>query len=195
MIPRLAIAFAVVGACIGGYFWWRGPAIETTAEVLRWSSAPLDAGSLDVQFSVGGVQFIRAADAEIPMLSVGVLRRGQQLVVLEELNAFHAVEVHDGRLWALGENETEGPGPSLELLVSDDAGVFTRRSVPKPSYLATFEAWRVDGNDVRLELSLDDEVFANDAWSWLPPSLQPVLRSGHFTLHSRNGGRTWRLER
>ncbi len=191
------MAFTVVGLLIGGYFWWRGPTFEAREERLVWSSTPLDAGALDVQFTVAGVDFIRAADAELPMLAVAVLQRGSQRVVLEDFNVFHAVEVHDGRTWALGENETEGPGPSLEVLRSDDAGVFTRRSVPKPGYLATFERWSVEGDDVRLELSLDDALFVGDAWRWtyLPTSLQPVLRAGRFTLHSRNGGRTWRLER
>jgi len=201
-MPRLAIAFAIVGALLAWSALRRGPALETPSRALGWSKDPIDAGAVETQFTVSGVEFLRAHDATEPVLAFAVLRRGEQHLALDDFNAFHLVEVHDGRLWALGENETEGPGPTLELLVSEDQGqTFSlRASVPKPHYLASFERWELHGDDLRLELSIDDEVPIPNEWLWpwwqlSLGDLHPHLGPGRFALHSTNGGRSWRLER
>jgi hypothetical protein len=197
VISRVAIAFAIVGLAIAGYFLWRGPAVTATSVPLAWTTGPLDAGALEVEFSVGGVDFLRAQDTSEPALSFAVVRRGEQHLVLDDFNFFHAVEVHDGRLWAIGESTTEGPGPSLELLVSEDEGrTFEHRaSVPKPNYQAMFERWTVRGDELTLVLSLDDETALADDWVWPIPRWQRSCGPGRFALHSKNGGRSWRLER
>jgi hypothetical protein len=132
-----------------------------------------------------------------------VLRRGAQLTVLDDVNWFHAVELHEGKLWALGESTTEGPGPSLDLLVSEDEGrtFELRASVPKPNYQAMFESWTVQGNELTLVLSIDDETPMSDDWLWpwwqldFASARRPTIGPGRFIIRSKNGGRSWRLER
>jgi hypothetical protein len=209
VIPRLAIALAVFGLAIAAWFLWRGPSVSTPSTALTWTKDPLDAGALDVEFSVSGVDFIRAQDANEPALSFAVLRRGDSHLALDDFNFFHLVEAHEGRLWAIGESSTEGPGPALDLLVSEDEGrTFVHRaSVPKPYYLASFERWSVSGDEIALVLSLDERVPLGDLWLWpwwsiLPPThdpswdrVRPTIGPGRFLLRSKNGGRSWRLER
>jgi hypothetical protein len=123
--------------------------------------------------------------------------------VLPDLNTFHAEHRAAGRVWIVGENQTEGPGPSLELLLSEDEGrtFELRASVPKPSYLASFERLDVAGDELALVLSLDDELPVGGGWSWrfwdwLPPGApRPTIGPGRFVLRSKNAGRTWRLQR
>lgn len=201
-MARWAAAFVVLGLALGWYFLQRGPAVSTPSQALAWTTGPLDAGALDVEFTVAGVEFLHARDATEPTLSFAVVRRGAQHFTLDSFNAFHRVETYDGRLWALGESQTEGPGPTLELLVSEDEGrsFELRASVPKPSYLATFEDWSISGNDVRLVLSLDDELQLPNEWLWpwwqlSLGELHPTVGPGRFALHSKNGGRSWRFER
>ena len=204
MIGRIAIVLAVLGLGIAGWFAWRGPSVSTPSTALRWTRAPLDAGELEVQFSTSGVDFIRARDASVPQLTFAVLRRGEDTLVLDDFNFFHLVEPHEGRLWVIGESTTEGPGPSIELLVSADEGrTFEHRaSVPKPNYQAMLETWSVEGEALTLVLSLDDTTPLADPWlgPWwaLPwPELvsRPTVGPGRVLLRSKNGGRRWRLER
>ncbi len=209
-MTRAAVAFAVTGLLLGVYFVRRGPSVETPSTPLTWSVGAPDAGSLALEYAVGGVDFFRATDAVEPVLTFAVVRRGDRVLVFDDFNAFLAVEVHDGRLWALGERQIEGPGPSLELLVSEDEGrTFEHRaSVPKPNYLASFEGWTVAGDDLTLVFSVDDELLLHDAyvWPWWRPGgpaaaldftglHHPTIGPGRFALHSKNGGRRWRLER
>ena len=199
----LAIGIAILGLLIASYFVRKGPTLTTPAHALTWTKGPLDAGDLDLQYSLSGVDFIRAHDAAEPILSFAVLRRGEQLTVVDDLNWFHAVEHHDGKLWALGESTTEGPGPTLDLLVSEDEGrtFELRASVPKPNYQATFESWTVHDDDLTLVLSIDDEIPMSDDWLWpwwqldFASARRPTIGPGRFRLRSKNGGRSWRFER
>lgn len=203
MIGRLAIAFGVIGVLIAASFIRRGPSVSTPSTPLRWTSGAIDAGELEVQFTVGGVDFMRARDTDEPMLSFAVLRRGEQRLVIDDFNWFHTVESREGRLWAVAENTTEGGGPSLELVVSSDEGKSFewRASVPKPNYQAMFEAFTVSGDELTLVMSIDDEIPLDDAWVWpwwrleAASASRPTVGPGRFALRSKNGGRSWRLER
>ncbi len=206
MIPRATAVIALVALGLAGFFVQRGPVLVTPSVPLAWTTHALDAGPVQVEYALSGVEFLRATDADEPALAFAALRRGAQLITLADFNEFLVVERHDGRLWALGESQTEGPGPTLELLVSDDDGrTFEHRaSVPKPHYLATFETWRVQGDDLSLVLSLDEAVVLPEAWRWPWWSLaeglpfefpRPSVGPGRFVLRSKNAGRWWRLER
>ena len=203
MIARVAIALVIVGLVIGGSFLHKGPSVSQHSRVLSWSSGPVDAGQLEVQFSNSGVDFIRASDSTEPVLSCALLRRGDQSIAFDDANDFHAVEVHDGRLWVVAEFNTEGPGPTLEILVSEDEGrTFEHRaSVPKPNYQAAFERWTVSGDELTLVLWLEEGTLLSDDWVWpwlraeWLASARPVVGPGRFVIRSKNGGRTWRLER
>ena len=188
----------MLGLSIAGFFLHRGPAVSTKPIALAWALGPLDAGALEVQYTVSGVDFVRAQDANEPVLAFAMLRRGSQHVALDDLNDFHAVERRGGRVFALGESTTEGPGPTLELLVSEDDGLTFehRASIPKPNYQAAFEQWSVEGESISLVISVDDEVPLCDDWLWPGQRLfEPSLGPGRFVLRSKNAGRTWRLER
>lgn len=203
MIGRLAIAFAVLGALIAASFIRRGPSVSTPSRSLSWSTGAIDAGELEVQFTVSGVEFIRARDTDEPMLSFAVLRRGEQRIVIDDFNWFHEVRAHGGQLWAVAESTTEGGGPSLELLLSSDDGASFqwRASVPKPNYQATYEGLAVEGDDLTLVLSIEDGVGLDDEWLWpwwrldFASVYRPSVGPGRFALRSKNGGQTWRLER
>ena len=71
-------------------------------------------------------------------------------------------------------------------------------------YLATFETWRVQGDDLSLVLSLDEAVVLPEAWRWPWWSLaeglpfefpRPSVGPGRFVLRSMISGRCWRIER
>ena len=203
VIPRAAIVLVILGAVLCGSFVRKGPSLSTPSTPLRWSTGAIDAGSLEVQHSLGGVDFIRAGDADEPALSFAVLRRGERFIAADDFNWFHLVEKHDGRLWAIAENTTEGGGPTIELLLSEDDGhTFEHRaSVPKPNYQATFERFEAHADDLMIELSIDQRTPVRDEWVW-PwwrvdwPDLVgfPAVGPGPFRIRSKNGGRSWRLE-
>jgi hypothetical protein len=196
VIRGLAALFVALGLGIFGYFVFVGPTVTTPSRPLRWVKGPLDAGAVELDFTQADVDFLHVRDTDEPALSFAVLRRGDEFITFDDFNTFHAVERHDGRLWALGELQSEGSGPSLELLVSEDEGrTFEHRaSVPKPIWLASFESWTVEGDALTLELSLDDELQVGPpwAWAWWPAR---AVGPGRLVLRSKNGGRSWRLGR
>lgn len=197
MISRLAVAFALAGAGIALYFFWLGPTVSPASTPLVWRAGSIDAGAIDVQFAVDGVDFISATDADEPALGFAALRRGGQIVTFDDANCFLAVERRGERLWALATSSIEGGGPELELLVSEDRGrTFEHRaSIPKPNYQAEFVGWSVDGEVLVVDLSVDDEVGLDAAWTWGVPLLDRAVGPGRSALRSKNGGRTWRLQR
>lgn len=203
-LPRPALGIIIaVGLALAGWYLVRGPTWVAQPTRLSWTTAALDAGAVVVEVSDGGLEFLRVQDTEEPMLWTAAIRRGGARVELPDVNVFHAIERRGARLWVLTESQTEGPGPSLDLLLSEDEGrTFEQRAaVPKPSYLASFEALELDGDEVTLVLSLDDAVapgadWAWGFWAWVPEGLpQPSLGPGRFALRSKNAGRTWRLAR
>lgn len=192
----------VLGLLIAGYFVHLGPSVSMRPLPLTWSRAALDAGELEVQFTVSGVEFVRARDASEPILTFAVLSRGEERLALDDLDYFHAVERRGSRIYALAESTTEGPGPTLELLVSEDDGLTFehRASVPKPNYQANFEEWTIDGDELTLVVSLADadQLSADWRWpwgEWRQKFPEPLVGPGRFVLRSKNAGRTWRLER
>lgn len=141
-----------LGLAIAGSFFRQGPSVSTPSAALTWTTGSPDAGAFEVQFSHGGVDFIRA----------------------------------------------------VELLVSADEGrTFEHRaSVPKPDYQATFESWSVQGDELTLVLSIEEETPLSDQWVWpwwtlpWPDGVsRPSIGPGRFLLRSQNGGRRWRLQR
>lgn len=188
----------VIGLAIAGFFLRLGPSVSMKPLPLSWTQAGLDAGEREVQFTVSGVEFARVRDATEPMLSFAALFRDGQHVAINDFNYFHAVERQGRRVFVLGEIATEGPGPLLELLVSEDDGLTFehRASIPKPNYLASFEQWTIQGDVLTVVISLDDELPLASEWLWPGPQLRSsFLGPGRFVLRSKNGGRTWRLER
>lgn len=194
MIRGLAALFVALGLGIFGYFAFVGPTVSTPSRPLRWVKGPLDAGAVELDFTRSDVDFLSASDVDEPALSFAVLRRGDEFITFDDFNTFLAIERRDGRLWALGELQSEGNGPALELLISEDDGrTFEHRaSVPKPIWLATWESWTVDGEEVSLVVSLEDELQLGPpwVWAWWPAR---TVGPGRVVLRSKNGGRSWRL--
>lgn len=200
---RLAtLGVIAVGLALAGWYLFRGPSWGAQPVPLAWTTGPLDAGAVVVEVSDGGLEFVRVQNADEPALWTAAILRGGARVDLPDVNVFHAVERRGARVWVLTESQIEGPGPTLELLLSDDEGrtFELRAAVPKPIYLASFEELELDGDEVTLVLSVDDKVAPGPDWSWpfwawLPDALPHPALAGRFSLRSKNAGRTWRLAR
>ena len=197
------LGFLALGVAVGGWFLWRGPAVATPAHPLVWETAAPDAGLSEAEAVSPGVSFLRLQDPELPALWRAALHRDGGWAPLADVNHLHVVERDGRRRWLVCESFTEGPGPTLDLLLSEDDGETfeLRASVPKPNFQATFEGLVARGDSLALTLSLDDEVPLVEPWAWELLSwawrfdLGPTVGPGRVVLRSRNGGRTWRLER
>lgn len=198
---RLLLLAVVLAVALTGWALARSPVATADVAPVRFAAGPLDAG-FTATFSEADVAFGTADDTDEPALHFAALLRADGgVATVDDATAFLAVERRGPRVLALAEHQAEGPGPILELLVSDDDGAtFERRSVPKPSYLAIFEGWRVDGDALEVTLSLDDEVQLAEPWwrphaaLWVAAGGEPPLTSaGRYVLVSRDGGRRWRL--
>lgn len=111
----------------------------------------------------------------------------------------------DERHWlAVEAFDTEAMG-DLQLVASDDGGrTFVHRgTLDWPSYMASLDSVKLDGDAVTVELSLDDEAQLAEPW-WTPwdrlrarfIGIYPVLGAGHYVVRSSNGGRSFgRLRR
>jgi hypothetical protein len=192
----LAAAFLAVGFAVAGYFIRRGPSVAAVPVPYAWSSVVPDAGEFSAGPFHAGVAFDVGSDVEVPMLRFGVLRREDAYLVLDDVNAFQRFVFIPGGVLVAAENETEGPGPSIELfrVLEADAGVTKVASLPKPNYLATLEDFTVKGDRWDVRLSLDSEVLVGEPWTWSwywPVTVGP----GDVLLTSKNGGRTWLLHR
>ena len=192
----LAAVVLAVGFGVAGYFIRRGPSVAAVPEAYAWSRVVPDAGEFSAGPFQAGVAFDVGSDVEVPMLRFGVLRREDAYLVLDDVNAFHHFVVIPGGVLVAAENETEGPGPSIEVfrVMEADAGVMKVASLPKPNYLASLEDFTVKGDRWDVRLSLDDEIIVGEpwAWSWFWP---PLAGPGDVLLTSKNGGRTWLLHR
>lgn len=205
MIRRLAIAFTVIGLGIAAYFVHRGPTLVAEARALTFTRMTPDAGELSVEATHFGVDFITLRDVDVPVLRTGALRRGDEWALLDELNWFESYVAVDGGLYVIGENSTEGGGPTLELIATRDLGQTWVHvaSLPKPVYYAMFRALRVEGETLRVTIEVDpDEGLAElpDEWVLPPFRVEPLTRlrpgTGPFVeLISKNGGRTWLMDR
>lgn len=203
MFARVALAVAVLAVLLGGYLLGRPPTFVATPRPLAWSPGPLDAGFTPA-FTVAGVELGSGINPDVPMLYfAAIVRPDAGFIATDEASAFLAVEHRAPELYALGELQVEGPGPTLELFVSHDDGrsFVHQASLPKPHYLASFERWRVDGAELEIAVWLDDEVVLSESWR-RPVSVplaaagfEPVASPGRYCLRSKDGGRRWRLER
>lgn len=198
---RLLVVVLVLAAALAGWFLTRAPVVTAEVTPVRFGPGPLDAG-FTASFTVKDVALGTADDVDEPVLHVAAMVRADGgVAVVDDASAFLAVEPGGGRVLALAEWQVEGPGPTLELLVSEDEGAtYERRSIPKPTWLATFEGWRVDGDSLEVELSVDDDASLAEPW-WraytkalvLAGADPPMCPMGRWVLSSRDGGRRWRL--
>lgn len=83
-------------------------------------------------------------------------------------------------IWAIAEWTVEGPGPSAEIVFSDDGGDTWQHiaSVKKPFYVAIFAGFRMDakGNGSLVYSQLDE-----GGWPGI----------GHYTYSTHDWGKTW----
>ncbi|MFT3840979.1 MAG: hypothetical protein QM723_28570 [Myxococcaceae bacterium] len=106
----------------------------------------------------------------------------------------------DERHWlAVEAFDTEAMG-DLQLVASDDGGrTFVHRgTLDWPTYVASLDSVRLDGDTVTVELSLDEESQLSEPW-WHPWDgmwarffgRYPTLKPGHYVVRSTNGGRSF----
>ena len=109
----------------------------------------------------------------------------------------------DGRRWlAIEAFDTEAMG-DVQLVASDDGGrTFVHRGAfVWPTFLASLQSASFDGQNVDLDLALDQPAeLARPYWSWLDELRYrvyqgdqdvPLLAPGHYRAHSGNGGRSF----
>ncbi|MBL8912972.1 MAG: hypothetical protein JNM17_19920 [Archangium sp.] len=204
---RLAIVAAVLvvlGAAILVYFVQRGATVVATPKNLMWSRGEPDGGERELVATWFGVEFLRIDDADEPALSNGVLHRGDEWMVLEECNCFDQFAPVDGGVWVMGEWCTEGGGPSAEILfLSVDGGVQHIVTLPKPVYWATLRDFTVTGDTLSIRIEADTgegPIALPDEWVLPPWRVEPLTRfrpgaGPWITITSKNGGRSWRMDR
>jgi hypothetical protein len=199
-----AVGLLIIAATIAAYFVWRGPMLVAAPRALTWSRMTPNSGGVSVEGNWFGVDFVTLRDADEPVLSYGGLHRGDEWVVLDELNCFEQFVPVDGGVWVLGEWCTEGGGPSAELLfLAQDGGVTWVASLPKPVYYATLKSFVVQEDVLEIDVEVDpDEGVGGlpDEWVFAPWRFEPLTRfrpgTGPFVrIASKNGGRTWRMDR
>lgn len=201
MKAAVAVALTVVGLAVALVVWlrWSVPARVTEVSI-AWAKQ-LEAPALErVQFTVGDVQFVQARASRDDVRSFAVLRRGADVAVLPDVTGFHFAR-RDGRhLWAVAEDTTEGPGPSLLVLHSEDGVTFSAWELQKPTYLGVVDGIDVQADAVVVRCSGDQRMFLTEGWWWelsllLPSAVRPLDASDTFSFRTRDGGRTWRLAR
>lgn len=200
----VAIGLVALGAALLAWFVHRGPTIDAPRQALKWSRLVPDAGGQEVDATWFGVDFVRLRDADEPILEAGALRRGDEWIIFDELNCFDDFVPVDGGVWVVGEWCTEGGGPSAELLfLSADGSATKIVTLPKPVYYATIRELTVRDETLQLRMEIDlDEGVASlpDEWVLPPWRFEPLTRfrpgtGTNVLITSKNGGRTWRMDR
>ncbi|MFT3710652.1 MAG: hypothetical protein QM817_23765 [Archangium sp.] len=207
----IAIALLALGAALTAYFVHRGPSIDASPRALTWSRFTPDAGGQEVDATWFGIDFVRLRDADEPVLEAGALRRGEEWIVFDDINCFDQFVPVDGGVWVVGEWCTEGGGPAAELFfLSADGSATKRATLPKPIYFATIRELTVRDETLQLRMEVDldatavgtDEgvVALPDEWVFPPWRVEPLTRfrptvSANVLITSKNGGRTWRMDR
>ncbi|MGV3623448.1 MAG: hypothetical protein ACO1OB_21700 [Archangium sp.] len=196
----LAVALVAVGLAVALFVWlrWSVPA-EMTPVTVRFEASKRAAVE-NVQFTVSGLEFLQAQASEDDVRPLGVIRRGDQSAELPEVTEFHFVREEGRTIWAVAESTTEGPGPSVLVLRSDDRVNFTAWELKKPTYLGVVDGFEVQGDSVVLRCSGDPRLFLTEDWWWelvlaLPSAIRPLSSADTFSFRTRDGGKTWRLSR
>lgn len=192
----LAALFVAVGFGVAGYFLRRGPSVAAVPVPYAWTQGVPDGGTSSPGPFHARVAFDVMNDRDTPIFGFGLLRRDDAWVALDDVTVFHRFVPIPGGVLVAAENETEGPGPTIELfrVLDADAGVMKIVSLPKPNYLATLKDFTVKGERWDVRLTLDDEIVVGEPWTWSwfwPLTAGP----GDVLLTSKNGGRTWLLHR
>jgi len=194
-LGAVALALVVVALAIANVFAFRGPAWEAKSTPLTWQHGPLDGGDERVDLEWKDVAFVAVSDSSEAALSFGVIRRGDAYITLEDTNSFEKVVEFDGGVFVIGQSSTEGPGPTVDVIVTrDDGATFTLLAqVPKPNYQqGIVDAW-LEGQTLKVRLdALGEDIPVGDDWAWW--WVRPHVGLHEVELRSKNGGRTWFLD-
>jgi hypothetical protein len=188
-------AAAIVGlllAVMFALYWWRGPMVRVGAQPLKW--VRLSREPLRVVHSTAGIDFLNAPDL--------ALRRANEVAPFPGLRGFHLVDTYDGTLWALASGAQVKHVETFVLFTSSDKGAtfVAHGPIHAPTSGALLEGWIIRGNEIALNFVGPGPVA--DAWRWpwwgtgrgVSALLGPSVGQ-RSVLRSKNGGRSWRLER
>lgn len=197
----VAIVFAMVGVMIGLFIWLRwNVAAKVTPVTISWERPTTRPVIERKAFTAAGVDFNQARQRHEDHRELALLRRGDEIAVLPDVVEIHFVESDGTNVWAVAEDTTEGPGPSLLVIRSTDGVNFQGWMLEKPTYLAEIRDFRMNGDSAELTGTIDPLMFLTDSW-WnelmlaLPSAVRPLAQAETFSFRTRDGGKTWRLSR
>ncbi len=213
-LRALAALFAVAAFALGllGFFFLQ-PASLRPLRPLAWRPPPADGGTLEpgerVAIDGGVLEFAQTLPLENEALVPGdpVVAGPRGWLALPNDFTSHTLvflERQGPVLVAAYEMHVEGPGPTVELLVSEDDGATFdhRASVPKPTFGAVLDGLSLDGG--ALDLTTSDDTGGSLAAEYrglrarllgrvLPFAADEWQAPSTCTLRSRNLGRSFKL--
>lgn len=194
MIRRAAVVIVVAAIAVLAVYWRRGPFVRVAAQSLSWAPMKAERAPIRIVHSSDGIDFLTGDGF--------ALRRGGDAISYPGFRGFQLVGAYGGTLFAIAHLLQVKHVEAFVLFTSKDEGrTFTAFGpILAPTRGAVLEGWIIRGDEIALNFLGNGLVSEYWRWPWwgfsdASAAFLSVSVEGRSVLRSKNGGRSWRLER